>query len=71
MFKVCDAPALGFDVSTMGSDTLDDACGAGTSDMDFSAADYLSTMEVAIDLLESIVSLSIPADEISETCEVR
>lgn len=73
VLKVCDDPELGFDASALGVDEeglLDDACGAGTSEMDFTAEDYESTIEGAVDLLEGFVRLSIPEDQIGELCEV-
>lgn len=50
---------------------LDDACGAGSSEMDFTVEDYLSTIEDAVELLESDVGISIPAEETAGICEVR
>ena len=73
VFKICDAPELGFDLSEMEVDmaALDDACGAGTSEMDYTVEDYLSTIEDAVELLEGFVGLSIPAEETAGVCEVR
>lgn len=52
-------------------ETLDDACGGGTSEMDFTVEDYLSTIEDAVELLESYVGISIPAEQAADVCEVR
>lgn len=76
LFKICDDPVLKLnatelelDLSAMGA--LDDACGAGTSEMDFTVEDYLSTIEDAVELLQGYVGLSIPAEEMAGVCEVR
>lgn len=72
-FKICDAPEVGFDLSAMGvgMGVLDDACGAGTSEMEFTVEDYLTTIEDAVGLLEDYVGLSIPEEEAAGICEVR
>lgn len=52
-------------------DSLDDACGAGTSELDFSPVDYVTIIGDAVRLLESTADLIVPADDIDTVCQVR
>lgn len=72
MYMVCKIPEYGFNPEAVGADfeSLDEACGAGTNEMDFTAEDYLSAIDDIVGLLESFVGLSIPADEVDDICEV-
>lgn len=54
-----------------GIPSLDDACGAGSSDVNLGAEDYISIIEDAIDILEDAVGLTIPEEEIDIDCEVK
>ena len=52
-------------------DSLDDACGAGTSELDLSAEDYATIIGDAVRLLEPTADLIVPADDIDTVCQVR
>lgn len=68
-------PAEEFDIPLDDVPEIDGACGAGTSAaMDFSASEYLTTIDDAIALLDASlpeVSLSIPTADIVTVCEVH
>lgn len=49
---------------------LDDACGAGTEDLDLSAADYVDIMSNTTAIVAEMVPSVIPADEIQNICQV-
>lgn len=71
---VCDLEelnfaALGLDVEDIPD--LDDACGAGTSDVDLTPEAYVEIITDAIVLLESSVGTAIPEEEIDTVCEVK
>lgn len=53
-------------------DTVDEACGAGTSDVELTASGYLQVFSDAIELLSSTgqAQFIIPEDEISNHCQV-
>lgn len=72
MNYVCDEEQL-FGTAFAEAISVDDECGAGTSDVDLSANDYLQVISDAIPLLESVESFSfiIPEDEIDTHCQVR
>lgn len=69
VWNVCD---IGEDFEVDDSaPSLDAACGAGTSDLDLGADDYVTIVNDAIALLEDSVEIVIPEDQIGTVCEVR
>ena len=54
-----------------GIDPLDEACGAGTSELDLSAADYATIIEEAVFLLNPTADLAIPEEDMEAVCQVR
>ena len=51
-------------------ESLDDACGAGTSELDLNALDYAIIIEEAVRLLNNNVLLAIPAEDMDAVCQV-
>lgn len=52
-------------------ETIDEACGAGASDVELTPAYYATIIADAVSLLNDDRNLAIPADELDTYCQVR